>query len=183
MQDLRRKRALVVSKCDMLTLKIKRLDERAKIPTVGNPQDACFDLCALEDVTFRPGEIKLVRTGLAIEVPQGYRSNIYVRSSTPLKKNFILANGVGIVDHGYRGEIFIQLMNVATKVVYFYESSNGHKEEEPQGVFVCNALKQGDRIGQIEMVVALSASDINLEIVDDLSQTVRGEGGFGSTGG
>jgi dUTP pyrophosphatase len=166
-----------------LILKVKRLDERARIPTVGNPDDACFDLYALEDMTFKPGEIRLVRTGLAIEPPIGYRSNIYVRSSTPIKKGYILANGVGVIDHGYRGELLIQLMNVSTKVVYFYESENGHQTEEPQGVFIGNTIERGDKIGQFELLPTLAASDIRVYVVDDLSPTERGTGGIGSTGG
>ena len=159
----------------MLTLKIKRLDEAARIPTVGRQDDACFDLSALEDVEFDPGEIKLVRTGLAIEIPRGHRASVFVRSSTPIKKGFILANGVGVIDHGYRGELFIQLMNVATRVI----RPDG---EQDYGVFMSNRLNRGDRVGQLEIVVSIFASDIHLEVVDDLATTARGTGGIGSTG-
>lgn len=165
-----------------ITLKIKRLDESAQIPTVGRADDACFDLSALEDTHFAPGEIKLVRTGLAIEIPRGHRANIYVRSSTPLKKGFILANGVGIIDYGYRGELFIQLMNVATQIIRGLDTFSG-LPTEPFGVFISNDLHLGDRVGQLEIVVSIFASDINLEVTDDLGATDRGTSGIGSTGG
>lgn len=132
--------------------------------------DACFDLYALEDVEFNPFEIKLVRTGIAIELPETFRSNIYVRSSTPLKKNFMLANSVGIIDNGYRGELMMQLLNVASKF------------ENNSVLFEKNKISRGDKIAQLEVIKSIPAGSFSIELVETLSQTIRGEGGFGSTG-
>lgn len=156
-----------------MILKIKKLSENAIAPSVGNPTDACFDLYALEDVEFNPFEIKLVRTGIAIELPENFRSNIYARSSTPLKKDFMLANSVGIIDNGYRGEIMVQLLNIAV------DKDSRHKGSV---VFSNNKISRGDKIAQLEVVKAISADSIFVQIVDNLSETTRGQGGFGSTG-
>lgn len=152
-------------------IKIKKLCPDAILPSIGNPMDACFDLYALEDTEFNPFEIKLVKTGIAIELPENFRSNIYVRSSTPLKKGFMLANSVGIIDNGYRGELMIQLLNISSKV------SNDDTVR-----FEKNKISRGDKIAQLEIVQAIPAGSFELMIVDSLSQTMRGEGGFGSTG-
>ncbi len=165
-----------------INVKVKKLHENALFPSIGNPGDACLDLYSLEDVKFRPGEIKLVRTGIAIQLPPGHRAGLYVRSSTPIKKGFILANGEGIIDNGYRGELMIQLMNVAVKPFYLYESNNGHKEEEEGAIFTPNSLSRGDKIAQIEVKEFIQAHDVSLELVDELDTSVRGDGGFGSTG-
>jgi dUTP pyrophosphatase len=160
-----------------LIIKIKRLHPEATIPTAGHADDACFDLSALEHVTFQPGEIKLVRTGLALEIPPGHRVNVYVRSSTPIKKGLVLANGVGVIDYGYRGELYIQLMNVATKVI-----KPRYEEDETYGVLMPNALQKGDRVGQMELIVSIPTRDIIIQVVDDLATSGRGTGGIGSTG-
>lgn len=133
--------------------------------------DACFDLYALEDTEFSPFEIKLVKTGISIELPENFRSNIYVRSSTPLKKGFMLANSVGIIDNGYRGELMIQLLNISNIL-------NGNGEV----YFKKNKISRGDKIAQLEIVQAIPAGSFEFKIVSELSQTERGEGGFGSTG-
>jgi len=145
-------------------MKIKRLHKDAILPTIGTPDSACYDLYALEDTDFKENEIKLVRTGWAIEPPPGWRINLYVRSSTPLKKGFILANSIGICDQDYRGEFFVQLMNVS------HESTLG------------NFVAKGDKIAQFELVASNPAKNFPLEEVSELSQTVRGAGGYGSTG-
>ena len=152
---------------ELKTIRFKALDKKAIAPTHGSPYAACWDLYALEDTGFRPGEILLVRTGWACEVPKGYRTNLYVRSSTPLKKGFILANSVGIIDNDYRGELKIQLMNVKRQASNFAPEAN--------------MIKKGDKIAQIEVVPDLAQGFTSL-IVDKLSDTERGEGGFGSTG-
>lgn len=156
-----------------MTNKIKflRLSTEAVAPVRGSDDAACWDLFALENVEFYPGEIKLVKTGWACEVPKGVRTNLYVRSSTPLKKGFILANGLGIIDNDYRGELMVQLMNV--KVDIDNRDGTGH--------FVKNKVCKGDKVAQLEPVMSL-ADLFEAEIVDELSETKRGAGGFGSTG-
>jgi len=154
-------------------IKLQRLHPDAIAPTVGTPESACYDLYALEDVEFSPGEIKVIRTGWKIEPPKGWRINIYVRSSTPAKKGFILANSVGIIDEDYRGEFGVQLMNVNMAWM-----DDKPAERQPWG----NRLTKGDKIAQFELVPSNPASNFSLEEVSELSATKRGEGGFGSTG-
>lgn len=137
---------------------VKRLDDRAKDWTRGSKESACWDLYALEDVKFEPNEIKLVRTGWAIEPPKGFRANIYTRSSTPIKKGFMLANSVGVIDNDYRGELFVQLINVSETY---------------------NQVNAGERLAQLEFV---PYHKMQVVVVDELGDTERGEGGIGSTG-
>lgn len=158
-----------------MRIKFQRLDKMAIEPERGSEKAACYDLFALEDVHFGPGDIKLVKTGWACEVPAGYRTSIYVRSSTPLKKRFILANGVGIIDNDYRGELKVQLMNVATANVFIKELHGFIT------VFDSSKIRKGDKIAQLEIVPDL-APNIEAEFVDELTETKRGSGGFGSTG-
>ena len=161
----------------MDNVKLKFLDENAIHPVKGSKRSACWDLFALEDVTFYPGEIKLVRTGIAMEAPPGWRFNIYVRSSTPSKKGFMLANGVGIIDADYRGELVVQLINILQN----YEH-NATSQNIPYRT--TNKIKAGDKIAQVEMVKDVSfLAESYIEVVAELSETARGAGGFGSTGG
>jgi len=148
----------------MLELKVKKVHKDAILPSQTHKEDACWDLIACEDVDFGPGEIRLVDTGLQIEPPPGWRLNIYVRSSTPSKKKFILANSVGIIDSTYRGNLGIQLMNIAV----------AHNN------LVHNKINKGDRIAQIELV--RDRPECKIIEVQELSSTIRGSGGFGSTG-
>ena len=158
----------------------KRLDNRAIIPEKGTKDSACWDLFALEDMKFPPGAILLVKTGWACQVSSGYRPNIYVRSSTPIKKNFILANGIGVVDSDYRGELMVQLMNVKTEVCI---SKDFGGVARSVALLIENEIKAGDKIAQLEMVPdAAVGIDWNVQEVNVLSETQRGSGGFGSTG-
>lgn len=156
----------------MIELKFKRLSTEAVAPERGSENAACFDLFALEDVEFGPGEIKLVKTGWACEVPKGCRTNLYVRSSTPIKKGFILANSVGIIDNDYRGELMVQLMNVKTTDAVRLKDT---------AVFTKNRIKKGQKIAQLEVVLN-TGPEVKVVEVDELSDTKRGAGGFGSTG-
>jgi len=164
-------------------IKWKMLSTEAIAPERGSEQAACWDLFALEDVEFGPGEIKVVKTGWACEVPDGYRTNIYVRSSTPLKKGFILANSIGIIDRDYRGDLGIQLMNVRTTpgLVQLRDPDSGLFYSDETAYLQKNRIKRGDKIAQIEVVTALG-EEFGSSIVDELNQTKRGAGGFGSTG-
>ena len=156
-------------------IKLKQLDPKAITPTKGSEQSTCWDLYALEDVRFLPGEIKLVRTGWAAQPPDDFRLNIYVRSSTPIKKGFVLANGVGIIDADYRGELLVQLLNVKS-APYLYPGGASKDDEE-------NYIRAGDKIAQLELVPDRSNFYLNqITIVSELDETERGEGGIGSTG-
>src|SRR5712691_4164038 len=98
-----------------MRLKIKRLDSTIPLPTYATEEAAGFDLAASQDVRVAPGQIALVRTGLVIEVPSGYFLAIFARSSTPLKRGLMVANGVGVIDPDYCGptdEVMIQVLNI-----------------------------------------------------------------------
>ena len=139
---------------------IKKLNPNATIPTYGSEYAAGADLyaCISETITFAPGETKLINTGLAIEIPAGYAGLIYARSGLASKKGLAPANKVGVIDADYRGEILVALHNHNVDPVSI----------EPQ-----------ERIAQLVITPYLTA---HFEETEQLSDTVRGEGGFGSTG-
>ncbi len=139
---------------------IKKLNEKAIIPTYGSAYAAGADLyaCLDEAVTIAPGETLLIHTGVAMEIPAGYAGLIYARSGLATKKGLAPANKVGVVDADYRGEIMVALHN----------HSNVDASVEPQ-----------ERIAQLVITPYLTAQ---FEETDSLSDTVRGAGGFGSTG-
>lgn len=139
-----------------MNLKIKLLNDGAKMPTRGSKEAACFDLYVSEDTILPKAEGVLAPTGIAMGIPEGYCVKVYGRSS--LCKRGIQVS-TGIIDSDYTGEIKVQVFNV------------GHTL--PQ------VVKKGDRIGQF-MLVRLTETE--LELTDELRETARGSGGFGSTG-
>ena len=145
---------------EIKNVKIKKLNEEAKIPTYGTDYAAGADLYALTEdiVTIMPGETKLIKTGISMEIPTGYAGLIYARSGLASKKGLAPANKVGVVDSDYRGEIMVALHN--------------HSNEERQ-------IENGERIAQFVITPYLKAC---FEEVDNLDDTERGENGFGSTG-
>lgn len=144
----------------MPTIAVKKLDEKAVLPTYGSEYSAGADLYALceEELVFAPGETKFVRTGLAMEIPEGYAGLIYARSGLACKRGLAPANKVGVVDSDYRGEVMVALHN--------------HSSVEQK-------ITSGERIAQLVVTPFLKAEFFESEA---LSDTVRGEGGFGSTG-
>ena len=145
---------------EIKNVKIKKLNEEAKIPTYGTDYAAGADLYALTEdiVTIMPGETKLIKTGISMEIPTGYAGLIYARSGLASKKGLAPANKVGVVDSDYRGEIMVALHN--------------HSNEERQ-------IENGERIAQFVITPYLKAC---FEELDSLDDTQRGENGFGSTG-
>ena len=143
-----------------MKVNIKKLDENAKVPTYGTEFSAGADLYALADasVIIEGGETVLMHTGIAMEIPEGYVGLVFARSGLATKKNLAPANKVGVIDADYRGEIMVALHNHGAT---------------PQTV------ECGERIAQIAIVPFLKAE---FEECDELSDTVRGAGGFGSTG-
>ena len=139
---------------------IKRLSDDAKIPTYGTKYAAGCDLyaCSSEKISFGPGETKLIKTGIAMEIPDGYAGLIYARSGLASKRGLAPANKVGVVDSDYRGEIMVALHN----------HTNETKEIEAY-----------ERIAQLVITPYVKAC---FNEVEDLNETTRGEGGFGSTG-
>ena len=144
----------------MPIINVKKLDERAVLPTYGSEFAAGADLYAVTDgeVVIQPGETKLVHTGLAMEIPEGYAGLIYARSGLASKRGLAPANKVGVVDADYRGEVMVALHN--------------HSNVEQK-------ISHGERIAQLVVAPFLKASFTETEA---LSDTVRGVGGFGSTG-
>ena len=144
----------------MPKIAVKKLDERAVLPQYGSDYAAGADLYAVLDeaVTIAPGETKLVKTGLSMEIPEGYAGLIYARSGLAAKRGLAPANKVGVVDADYRGEVMVALHN----------HSNVPQTVEPL-----------ERIAQLVVAPFLRVEYFECET---LSDTVRGEGGFGSTG-
>lgn len=142
------------------TVRIKKLNDNAKIPTYGTDFAAGADLYAcIDDVTtIKSGETKLIKTGIALEVPVGYAGLIYARSGLASKKGLAPANKVGVVDSDYRGEVMVALHN--------------HSSED-------KTIEPNERIAQFVIAPYLKAE---FEEVDSLDDTTRGSGGFGSTG-
>ena len=139
---------------------IKKLNENSVIPTYGTEYAAGADLyaCMDEAVTINPGETAFIKTGLAMEVPVGYAGLIYARSGLACKKGLAPANKVGVIDSDYRGEIMVALHNHSNEAVL---------------------VESGERIAQLVITPYIVAA---FNQVDELEDTVRGEGGFGSTG-
>lgn len=139
---------------------VKKLNDNAILPTYGSEYAAGADLyaCIDEPVEFEPGETRLIPTGLAMEIPIGYAGLIYARSGLATKKGLAPANKVGVVDADYRGEIMVSLHNHSTE----------KRSIEPR-----------ERIAQLVITPYLTA---HFEETETLNDTVRGEGGFGSTG-
>lgn len=141
-------------------VKIKKLRENAVVPTYGSEFAAGADLyaCLDEAVTIEPSETKLIPTGIALSIPVGFAGLIYARSGLASKRGLAPANKVGVVDADYRGEVMVALHN--------------HGKE-------AQTIEAGERIAQMVIAPFVTASFI---LSDELDDTVRGEGGFGSTG-
>ncbi|MGH9218492.1 MAG: dUTP diphosphatase [Vicinamibacterales bacterium] len=142
-----------------MRLKIKRLDAGVGLPQAATLRAAGFDLASAVDIEIPPRSIRLVGTGLVIAVPEGYFLGIFARSSTPLKRGLMVANGVGVVDADYCGpgdEIKVQLLNFTDAPVH---------------------VKRGDRLAQ---GIVLPSPSIEWNEVEEMDEPTRG--GFGSTG-
>lgn len=141
-------------------LKIKKLRENAIVPTYGSEFAAGADLYASLDeaITIEPGETKLIPTGFAFEIPEGYAGFVHARSGLASKRGLAPANKVGVIDSDYRGEVMVALHN--------------HGKE-------AQIIEAGERIAQMVIAPYVTA---NFILSDELDDTVRGEGGFGSTG-
>ena len=144
----------------MNAVRVKFLKEGAKLPTYGSAQAAGADLyaCLEQPVTIAPGETVFVSTGIALEVPVGCAGLIYARSGMACKRGLAPANKVGVVDSDYRGEIMVALHNHGS---------------------ISQTVEHGERIAQFVITPVLTPA---YEIAEDLSDTLRNQGGFGSTG-
>lgn len=141
-----------------MKLNIKKLNINAKLPTYGTSGSAGADLYSLENVVIEPNKTVFVHTGLSMEIPEGYAGFVYARSGMASKKDLAPANKVGVVDSDYRGEIMVAIHNHGCEV---------------------RSIEIGDRIAQIVIAACVRCEFTEC---DELGQTQRGEGGFGSTG-
>jgi dUTP pyrophosphatase len=143
---------------DTMQAKFKRLDKQVTIPTIAHVGDAAVDLQCRKSVTLEPGERAAVPTGIAVAIPDGYAGFVLARSGHAMQSGISVVNGPGLIDSGYRGEISVLLINHGEGAVTF---------------------KTGDRIAQL---VILAVPHVEWVEVDELGETARGAGGFGSTG-
>jgi dUTP pyrophosphatase len=141
-------------------VQVRRLDPELPVPAYAHPGDAGADLVAAADVELAPGERRLVPTGIALALPEGYVGLVHPRSGLATRLGVTVLNAPGTVDAGYRGEIFVNLVN-----------------HDPSGTV---KISRGDRIAQL---LVQRVERAVFQVVDELTDTVRGAGGHGSTGG
>lgn len=171
-----------------IKVKVKKLHPDAVIPHYAHGGDAGFDLVAVEDVVITPGETKAIPLGLAFEIPEGYEMQIRPRSGLSLKTKLRVANSPGTVDCSYRGEVKVIFHNAAQEYRNsFFQKVTGDclyldgTKFGKHGDFTHETylIRKGDRIAQ---GVIQRLPTVELIEVDELSNSERGEDGFGSTG-
>jgi dUTP pyrophosphatase len=141
-----------------MRIPLQRLDPDLPLPRHARPGDAGVDLPARESVVLAPGERRLVPTGLAVAIPEGYVGLVAPRSGLALRLGISIVNAPGVVDSGYRGELAIILVNLGSEAV---------------------SIARGDRIAQL---VVMPVASVEFDVVEVLGASDRGPAGFGSTG-
>ena len=142
-----------------MNIKVKPLSPLAQMPAYATAGSACFDIATIDDnVDIGPGSGSVLRTGLAFEIPPGHVMMVYSRSGHGFKNGIRLANGTGVIDSDYRGELMVKVHNDGNRVF---------------------SVNRGDRIAQAMIV---PVQQVEFEAAEDLTNTDRGTGGFGSTG-
>ena len=144
----------------MVEISIKRLDDGLPLPSYAHPGDAGADLHSAVDLTLDPGERALVPTGIALALPQGYVALVHPRSGLAARHGISIVNSPGTIDAGYRGEVKVCLVNT-----------------DPREPF---SVRRGDRVAQLVIQRFETAAFVEAE---DLPDSERGDGGYGSTGG
>lgn len=154
-----------------MKVKIKKVHEDAVIPKYAKDGDAGLDLIAVSDILVKENGVGIMKTGLSVEIPKGYVGYLFPRSSIS-KQGVRLSNSVGVIDSGYRGEIMMQfdptVVNMGIALAY-----------PDKSIISSPPYKKGDKIGQL---IIMPYPQIEFEEVQELSDTDRGDGGFGSTG-
>ena len=145
--------------CGAIIVPVKRLDPTLEMPAYAYVGDAGLDLRAAEDAVLDPFERKVVPTGIAIAIPQGHAGFVLPRSGLAAKHGISIVNAPGLIDSNYRGEVKVILVNL--------DSQNAFE------------VKRGDRIAQL---VIMATPPVILEEAEELAETDRGDGGFGSSG-
>ncbi|HKP12651.1 MAG TPA: dUTP diphosphatase [Blastocatellia bacterium] len=143
----------------MIELKIKMLDDGLPVPRYQHDGDAGLDLPSRVDCRLGPGERARIPTGVAVAIPRGYAGFVMVRSGLAARHGISCVNSPGLIDAGYRGEIIVILLNTDRREPF--------------------AIRRGDRIAQLVLQRVVEAA---VTAVDELDETARGSGGFGSTG-
>ncbi len=139
-------------------VRVKRISPDAVIPTLGHPGDAAFDLYSVEDMELKPGERAAVPTGLVVEIPPGFEGQVRPRSGLAVNAGLTVLNTPGTIDSGYRGEVKTIIINLSQKPF---------------------KIEKGMRISQLAIRPVPRVEFVEVEI---LTESSRGEGGFGSTG-
>lgn len=144
----------------MYEVKFKKMRPSAKLPSYATEGAAAIDLSAAidEEITLAPSERRLIPTGIAISIPKNTVAILSARSGLSAKKGITAANGIGVIDSDYRGEIFFSAINLSTEAY---------------------TITPGERVAQLMLMPVYTMSLVE---TDDLDKTARGEGGFGSTG-
>jgi dUTP pyrophosphatase len=143
---------------EAVTVRVKFLSEDAKLPQAAKPGDVAFDLHSVIETTLEPGERQAIPTGLIMEIPRGYEGQVRPRSGLALRNGLSVVNSPGTIDSGYRGEVKVILIN--------------HGKDS-------FTITKGMRICQLAI---RSVPRVRFEAAEELSDSERGEGGFGSTG-
>lgn len=142
-----------------MKLRVRRLHPDARVPVYARSGDAGLDLCAVEDVTLKPGERAAVATGIAVAIAEGHAGFVHARSGRALTEGLALANAPGLIDCGYRGELKVVVVNLdPSEPIY---------------------IRRGEKIAQL---VIQQVERAEVEVSDELPASERGSGGFGSTG-
>lgn len=142
-----------------MQLRVKRLDDAARLPSRAHQGDAGLDLYAAEAARLAPGERAMVGTGIAVEIPPGHAGLVLPRSGNAARHGIALVNAPGLIDAGYRGELRVLLLNTDRESPFIVET--------------------GDRIAQLLITPFAAAEPVE---VGELDESERGEGGFGSSG-
>ncbi len=145
---------------EQVTVRVRLLDKGMDVPTYAHPGDAGADLRIAHDVAIIPGERMLVGTGVALEIPEGWVGLVHPRSGLAARQGLTIVNAPGTIDSGYRGEVQVNLLNTDRRATI--------------------RLKRGDAIAQL---LLQRVGHATFEVADDLTDTVRGQGGHGSSGG
>jgi dUTP pyrophosphatase len=143
----------------MMPLRLKRLDRELPLPTYAHDGDAGLDLFAAQDLVLAPGQRALVPTGIALAIPEGFAGFVQPRSGRALRDGLSFVNTPGLIDSHYRGEVKIIAVNLDPSIPV--------------------TISRGDKIAQL---VLQRVERADIQEVEDLGETQRGEGGFGSTG-
>ena len=148
-----------------MDLRVKKFTPDAVLPEYKTAGAAGADLCANETVTVKPGTVSIIKLGVGFDIPEDHMILLALRSSTPKKKGLFIANGMGIIDSDYKGELMLAVATIGDKEVI---------------------VEKGERIAQVILTpcrqLFSATSAMNIVEVADLEESERGAGGFGSTG-